>query len=135
MRSCYTVQTQFYRDGGPLLTQLWYRCPPGAKPLPFPSSFMSLNWDHYPFYVPPIGETYTGPRAWSNGRTPPTAKGLAPFGPRPFFEVGQPWDPHGPVIPRDPFGLATACTGMQILDLGIAGAGVEISSSGDEEAE
>jgi len=112
VRSCYTRQCNFFTGGGNPLTIRWYRCPPGAKPLPFPSSFMSLNWNPRPYEMTGIGEIWTGPPKWSNGRTPPTARGQSPFGPPVFFADGQPWNPDGPVIPRDPWGLAVACTGM-----------------------
>lgn len=131
MRSCYTRQCNFYTGGGLPLTIRWYRAPPGAKPLPFPSSFMSLNWTPKPYEYDGIGEIYTGPPRWSNGATPPTARGQKPFGNPVFFADGQPWDPNGPVIARDPWGLATACTGMPAPELDDVDASIGISSEGN----
>jgi hypothetical protein len=94
---------------------------------------MSLNWEAFPFEVDtPVGEIYTGPPKWSNGATPPTARGQHWFGDPQLFKLGQPWDANGPIIPRDPFGLASACTGLQIDELDDLDASVGISAEGDD---
>ena len=131
MRSCYTRQCQFYTGGGRPSVIRWYRAPPGAKCLPFPSSIMSWNWSPKPYPPNPIGEINTAPATWSNGRTPPTARGQHWFGPPEWFEFGQPWNPSGPEYPRDPFGLAVACTGMPAPELGVVDGSLSISAEGD----
>jgi hypothetical protein len=132
MRSAYTRKTEFFTGGERPLTIRWYRAPPGAKPLPFPSSFMSLNWWNRPYEASGIGEIYTGPPRWSNGRTPPTARGIAPYGPAEYFANGQPYNPDGPVVPRDFWGLATACTGSPAPDVAAASAVLGISAEGED---
>lgn len=128
VRSCYTRQCEFYQQGGPVGKILWYRAPHGALPLPIESSFMSLNWSTYPFEYTGVGEVYTGPPKWSNGRTPPTAHGISYFGDPNYFLAGQPWDPSGPSVPRDPWGLAAACSGWDGAQIIGAAGGISVSS-------
>ena len=93
---------------------------------------MSLNWDAFPYEVDSdVGEIYTGPPRWSNGATPPSARGQQPFGDKSLFLNGQAWNPNGPIIPRDPFGLATACSGLAIDGLDELDAPVGVSAEGD----
>lgn len=131
VRSCYTRQCNFYTAGGPTGRIIWYRAPQGALPLPIESSFMSLNWSMYPFEFTGVGEVYTGPPKWSNGRTPPTATGKSYFGDPNYFLAGQPWNPNGPIVPRDPWGLAVQCSGWEGTDAGFAGADVGVSAEAD----
>jgi len=127
-RIAYERDCEFFTGGGPTTKILWYRAPPGAIWLPFPSAFMSLNWVSDPWECEGPGEIWTGPPKWVSGRTPPTAKGLAPFGPPAYFYGGQPWMTSMPFILRDDFGLAVACTGKPPPHVDAVNATVGIST-------
>lgn len=91
---------------------------------------MSENWQPKPVPTYALGEVHPDWYKWSNGRTPPTARGLHWFGPPEFFARGQPWNPDAPPVPRDPFGLAVACTGMPPPELVEGRAIVGLSTEG-----
>jgi hypothetical protein len=90
LRSCYSTTMQLDPAGDVIVPVTWYRCAPGAKPLPFPTLFGSGNWasDRTNWFGP--GEVLGGSHAYSKGKTPVGMVGKKWAGPREWFEHGQP---------------------------------------------
>jgi hypothetical protein len=60
--------------GGPTVQVRWFRCLPGALPLPTSNLFFSRNWEDKADRFDELGEQ-SGPRPWSRGVSLPFAFG------------------------------------------------------------
>jgi len=126
----YERPCQFFQaPGGPVMNIHWYRAPLTGAPLPFPSRFMSLNWEKAPWEQTGVGEIWGKRPKWIPGRTPPTARGTHWAGDPKDFQFGFDYDPLGPTYQRDPFGLLVSCSG-QNPTLVCGEAGAKISAEG-----
>jgi hypothetical protein len=75
LRSCYRSRMRLYSDSDATVDGQWHWCQPGAKPVPFPHSFASRNWDqtHQFPYEEPVGEVRRG--RWRKGDSDPRVNG------------------------------------------------------------
>ncbi len=65
LRSAYSTYVDF-GDGNPVLV-CWYEVPCDTQHLPFPSAFVSRNWETYREWLDEPGEINAAPRPWRNG--------------------------------------------------------------------
>lgn len=110
LRTAYQTEMRFFRDDPRTTTVRWYRCKPGALPLPFSTPFRSLN------NVEPdladvqqeLGEQLGAPRVWVDGSYGGTATGQGYCGTADQWHDGQPLPPDVPVE-RDSAGTPLCC--------------------------
>lgn len=109
LETCYTSYMRLYPDNPEILTLgRWAWCPPGARPLPFATSFAASVWD--PYFVTedyPLGEI-RGPKGRSSGRTNPRYLGLNWCGAVELFQQGSPLALLG-TPPVDAEGVPICC--------------------------
>lgn len=109
LETCYTSQMRLFADDPDRLTLgRWAWCPPGARPLPFPTIFAASVWD--PYFIEddyPLGEL-RGSKGRSSGRTNPRYLGLNWCGAVELFQQGSPLALLG-TPPVDAEGVPLCC--------------------------
>ncbi len=114
-RTCYSGPMRFFWDDTTATTVRWYRCKPGAKPLPWPHVFGNTFYD--PEYA--IGDlTRLGElegRAYSKLPAPDGADGLHYCGTQAQYQGGFAYNALAP-IPVQQDGLLACCFGPPAFD-------------------
>jgi hypothetical protein len=109
---------RLYYDSPIEVTGQWYFCPPGAVPLPFPTAFVSSNWDDFRPAGTPVGEarkvyvSQPGRRVnafWTPGKSPILYG--EPCGSPQSFADGD--SVNGPFLPVGADGVPLCCSAPQ----------------------
>jgi hypothetical protein len=109
VRSCYASDMAPYPDRPDVtIAGQWHFCPPGARVLPFPTSFCSAEWDADG--TPAIGLGEQPPRgAYTKGPLVPAFQGRHFCGRANTWLNGIPFAEASPGLPIDGQGIPLCC--------------------------
>jgi hypothetical protein len=109
LNQAYTARVRPFRDSSVEVTIRWYRCPEGAKELPFLSCIQPLLWAKNPWRVTGPGEVYPVKRGASGGAAPKGVTGQSWCGSPEDFLLGGLYQPSRPPVRYTADGAALCC--------------------------
>lgn len=121
-RRPYKTACRFLRDDDRVSTIRWAEAQPDARPLPYPSVILSLDFERSDSQEWPVGEVDGAPRPFIHDAVPPGLIGDHVCGTEDDFEQGGQYRPDLPPAEYDADGWLRCCTGPKKVHGG-AGAG------------
>ena len=123
LRHGYTAPCEFWTDSSQRVTIHWYKAPPNAPVLGYPSAIRPLRSVYFPWVETTVGEVYGEPQKWVREPIVPEQTYKHVCGTREDFETGgRRGDPLNPVL-YDRWGLPQCCTPVFVGQGGGAGTG------------
>lgn len=124
MRECYITRMVFGDNSSRADLIRWYWADPKAKNFPYPTPFVSRNWDQWEIW-PDIGEMEWAARVRVDGDFPIPVAGQGPPCGDPDIWRGRLLGTPHPIYPRNMFGLMACCGGL-IAPLGQPTFGLQV---------